>query len=327
MACPIGTDVCLAASLVKAGKLVAFATETVYGLGADALNPTAVAGIFRAKNRPKFDPLIVHIGEIDWVDRLADSVPDRAKRLAERFWPGPLTIVLPKRTIVPDLVTSGLSTVAVRMPDHALAVRLLREAGVPVAAPSANPFGRLSPTSAAHVAEMLGEQIDYILDGGSCRVGVESTVVQVLDDVGRVLLLRPGGVSQEDIEACVGRLESPPECAHPSARAQPAPGMLPRHYAPSTPLVVVDCLDSFPAGAERRGLLTLRAIADTSRFTAVEVLSASGDPSEAAAGFFSALRRLDAADVDVIVAIRFPEEGLGRALNDRLSRAAEKATG
>ena len=156
---------------------------------------------------------------------------------------------------------------------------------------------------------------------------VLKTVVQVLDDIGPVLLLRPGGLAQEEIEACVGRVETPPETAHPSAQAQPAPGMLPRHYAPSTPLVVVDCINSLPAGAERRGLLTLSPIADGSRFTAAEVLSASGDLSKAAAGFFSALRRLDAADVDVIVAMRFPDEGLGRALNDRLSRAAEKVTG
>ena len=319
--CPIGTDVVHAAALLRDGKLVAFATETVYGLGANALDERAVAKVFKAKNRPRFDPLILHVPSMDCIDGLVTEFPDAARQLADRFWPGPLTLVLPKSETVPDLVTAGLGTVAIRIPDHPQALDLLQQAGVPVAAPSANPFGQVSPTTAAHVAEQLGERIDYILDGGACRVGVESTVLQMVGDT--PLLLRPGGLPAEEIEAIVGPVSIPDPGAHPSAQAQPAPGMLPRHYAPRTPLTITR--DPTP-DTKSCGLMSLGPVEETAaaRFAAVEVLSATGDLTEAAAHFFAALRRLDAARVDRIFASPFPEEGLGRALNDRLSRAAEK---
>ena len=318
MTCPVGTDVERAAALLRSGGLVAFATETVYGLGADALNVTAVARVFDVKGRPRFDPLIVHVSDTSWLSRLTRGVPEPARRLAERFWPGPLTLVLPKTELVPDLVTSGLPTVAVRMPDHPLAQQLLRIAGVPVAAPSANPFGRLSPTRAEHVAEQLGDRIDYILDGGPCRVGVESTVIGWT--AAAPVLLRPGGVMVEQIEEALGQpvLEQP---SHQTGNAAaPSPGMLPKHYAPRTPLVIGSLDALAPTG--RVGFLLLSPRAVPAQVAAVELLSESGDLVEAASRFFDALRRLDAQDLDVIIAEPFPEHGLGRALNDRLRRAA-----
>ncbi len=320
MTCPMGVDVAHAARLLRAGKLVSFATETVYGLGANALDVNAVARVFAVKNRPRFDPLIVHIADRSWLPRLLLSWPETAERLAARFWPGPLTLVLPKTELVSDLVTSGLPSVAVRMPSHPLALELLRLADVPVAAPSANLFGQLSPTCAEHVAERLGDQIDYLLDGGPCSVGVESTVL-LLEPDGIVRLLRPGGVALEEIEAVIGPVELPSRTTTPDDEAALSPGMLSQHYAPRTPLVIVADIDSLPA-PDRCGLMTLQSHPAADRFAAVEVLSASGDLTEAAAQFFAALRRLDASRVSRIVATAFPNHGLGRALNDRLMRAA-----
>jgi L-threonylcarbamoyladenylate synthase len=322
MTCSIGTDVQHAAAILRDGGLVAFATETVYGLGADALNPQSVARVFEAKQRPKFDPLIVHVAELAQLDSLVKQVPPMAEQLAAAFWPGPLTMVLEKESIVPDLVTAGLTTVAVRIPAHPLALDLLRKANIPVAAPSANPFGRISPTTAAHVAEQLGDEIDYILDGGPSQVGVESTVLQLTADA--PLLLRPGGLALEDIEAVIGPVSIPNPDARPELTAQHSPGRLPKHYAPRTPLVIQN-IDSMDVKAGTRiGLLAFSTPSDVSDFTAVEVLSADGNLNEAATHFFAALRRLDAAGVDQIIAEPFPDEGLGRALNDRLKRAAQK---
>lgn len=319
MTCPVGVDVVHAARLLREGKLVSFATETVYGLGANALEVNAVARVFAVKNRPHFDPLIVHIAERSWLPRLVSSWTETAERLANRFWPGPLTLVLPKTELVPDLVTSGLPSVAVRMPSHPLALELLRLADVPVAAPSANLFGQLSPTRAEHVVERLGDQIEYVLDGGSCSVGVESTVL--LMEPNRAVLLRPGGVSLEEIESVIGPIVLPSRETASNHEAAPSPGMLPQHYAPRTPLAVVEDLSQV-GSPERCGLLTLQPHPSAARFAAVEVLSASGNMTEAAANFFAALRRLDAARVERIIATPFPNQGLGRALNDRLSRAA-----
>ncbi|RLT01310.1 MAG: threonylcarbamoyl-AMP synthase [Planctomycetota bacterium] len=319
MTCPVGVDVAQAARLLRDGKLVSFATETVYGLGANALDVHAVARVFAVKNRPHFDPLIVHIADRSWLPRLVASWPETAERLAARFWPGPLTLVLPKTDLIPDLVTSGLPSVAVRMPAHPLALELLRLADVPIAAPSANLFGQLSPTRAEHVAERLGDQIDYLLDGGPCSVGVESTVL--LLEPSRAVLLRPGGVTLEEIESVIGPVALPSRVTTSDQAAAQSPGMLPQHYAPHTPLAVIEDLSQVTA-PERCGLLTLQPLPEASRFAAVETLSANGDLTEAAANFFAALRRLDAAYVEQIVATPFPNRGLGRALNDRLSRAA-----
>lgn len=306
-----------AADALRAGRLVALPTETVYGLGANALDVRAVAEIFAAKERPAFDPLIVHIHSVEWLPRVASDFPSPARRLAEAFWPGPLTLVLPKNPSIPDLVTSGLATVGVRIPDHPLMRQVLELADVPIAAPSANRFGRLSPTTAEHVIRQLGTRIDLVLDGGPCRVGVESTIVQCCDR--RSVLLRPGGIAVEELERIVGPLEFPTRAA---VVLPTAPGQLPSHYAPHTPLTLVDELPPVATMANAGALgFTPRPL---SGYCQTEFLSKIGDLTEAAANFFPALHRLDDGQLEVIVAERLPNVGLGRALNDRLERAAAR---
>lgn len=317
------SEVSIAAEALQRGELVAFATETVYGLGGVALWPPTVARIFEAKGRPTFDPLIVHVPDLRAVRELVTEFPPLAERLAREFWPGPLTLVLPKAACIPDLVTSGLSSVAVRIPRHPLALELLRQVGLPIAAPSANLFGRVSPTTAAHVADQLGDRIEWILDGGPCEVGVESTVLAIPAS-GPATLLRPGGITLEQIEAVIGPVLLPSidsACeADNSQRPQLAPGSLPQHYAPATPVFLGDLADAPPRG--RYGALAFQHCPNPERYAAVEVLSPSGHLSQAAAALFAALRRLDAQQLDGIVTERFPDEGLGRAINDRLQRAA-----
>ena len=329
MSCPVGTDLSQAAAILRKGGLVAFATETVYGLGADALDPVAVAKIFDAKSRPFFDPIIAHVATLEQIEPLVVDFPVKARQLADRFWPGPLTLVLPKSDVVPDLLTAGLPSVAVRIPDHPLALQLLREVNLPVGAPSANLFGRLSPTCANDVAEQLGDNIDYILDGGPCRVGIESTVVGFPQNDenkktgDQPLLLRPGGLPKEEIEKVVGPLRQVAAKAESDSREQLSPGMLPQHYAPRTPLVVRSSSQSPPPN-KRGGLLTFKPVEDVSGFECVETLSTTGDLNEAATNFFAALRRLDREQIDLIVAESFPNHGLGLAMNDRLRRAAHR---
>jgi L-threonylcarbamoyladenylate synthase len=308
-----------AAEIIRKGGIVAFPTETVYGLGADVFNPLAVARVFEVKRRPYFDPLIVHVANPNDVKGLVKEIPSNAKKLIERFWPGPLTVVLLKEEGIPDIVTAGLPTIAIRMPDHPMALSLIKESKCPIAAPSANPFGYLSPTTAEHVREQLGDQVDLILDGGPCPVGVESTVVSFSENKPR--LLRPGGVSLEEIETILGKVEiSPIEEDRPSA-----PGMLPRHYAPRTPIVVLDWdeknLDIYKG--KNIGLLAFQETKNNLKFPYVEILSKKGDIREAAANFFAAIRRLDAMNLDLILAEPVPEIGLGRAIMDRLRRASQ----
>ncbi len=317
MTAELTTDVSRAADCLRAGGLVAFATETVYGLGANALHPDAVARVFEAKGRPHFDPLIVHLADASEWDRLVLQIPPLARKLTERFWPGPLTIILPRQPIVPDLVTSGLPNVAVRVPAHPLARELIRLAGCPVAAPSANLFGRISPTTAAHVAEQLGDRIDLILDGGPCQVGVESTVLDLTSE--RPRLLRPGGITREEIEPLTGPLLTAATPV-PDGTAAPAPGMLTQHYAPRIAVRIVESWEHVPPG-DRCAALAFRALPYAERYVATEVLAPDGDLRVAAAGFFAALRRLDASGADSILVEPFPERGLGLALNDRLRRA------
>jgi L-threonylcarbamoyladenylate synthase len=305
-----------AARRIRAGELVAFPTETVYGLGANALDARAVARVFAVKRRPAFDPLIVHVEDLAGLGRVAIDVPAEARALAERFWPGPLTLVLCKRPELPDLVTSGLATVGVRVPDHAAARALIAAAGVPLAAPSANPFGYVSPTTAAHVADQLGDDVALILDGGPCRVGLESTVLTLLDGDARIL--RPGGVTREELEQALGR----PVALAPSTDRPQAPGQLTRHYATRTPLVIQSAAALLPPGA-RAGLLA-RTAAPQGRFAAIETLAPDGDVRTAAAHLFAALRRLDSAGLDLLVAEPWDEEGLGGAIMDRLRRCAAR---
>ena len=307
-----------AAKIIKGGGVVAFPTETVYGLGADAFNPLAVARIFEVKRRPYFDPLIVHVANPSDVKKLAKETPSNAKKLIERFWPGPLTIVLLKEEKIPDIVTAGLLTLAIRMPNHPMALALIEESKCPIAAPSANPFGYLSPTTAEHVRDQLGEEVDLILDGGPCPVGVESTIVSFLEE--KPVLLRPGGVSLEEIESVIGKVEIPSIEGRPSA-----PGMLPKHYAPRTPIVLdwsQKDLDLYKG--KNIGLLLFQEPRDDLKYHSIEILSAKGDLREAAANLFAAVRRLDALHLDVIVAEPISEVGLGRAIMDRLRRAASR---
>jgi L-threonylcarbamoyladenylate synthase len=329
VAAPTAENLRLAAERLALGELVAFPTETVYGLGAHALRPEALARIFEAKRRPFFDPLIVHVPDRSWMPRLCSRVDERAERLMDRFWPGPLTLVLPRTDLVPDLATSGLPTVAVRMPDHPVALGLLRTAGFPLAAPSANPFGRLSPTEASHVQAHFSEGIALILDGGPCAVGVESTILS-LEGVTPVLL-RAGGLPKEDIESVIGPVES----ARPDPSRPQAPGQLPSHYAPRTPLrllpgpAAAETLASAAAAwsAPRVGLLAFREAPRDAGTAAIEILSPDGDLRQAAANLFASLHRLDALGLDLILAEPLPEIGLGSAIMDRLRKAAADSSG
>ena len=310
-----------AAELLRTGHLVAFPTETVYGLGADASNPTAVARIFAAKQRPTFDPLIVHVADLSQVECVVSKFPETARLLASEFWPGPLTLVLPKRDLIPDLVTAGLPGVGIRIPRHPVAIELLKAAGCPVAAPSANPFGGISPTTAQHVADGLGRNVDYIVDGGPCAVGLESTVLSLMTE--RPILLRHGGCPIEDIQRIIGTVEIARSDASLDNAAQLAPGMLSRHYAPGTRLILIahDHLAE-PIAGLRCGLLTAGKQPFSGRFVRIEALCDDGNLQTCAANFFAAMRSLDASDLDVIIAHEFPALGLGVALNDRLRRAA-----
>ncbi len=367
-----------AVAAIRRGEPVAFPTETVYGLGADARDAEAVARIFALKERPRFDPIIVHLADASEVARYAiaeDATDPRVVRLAARFWPGPLTLVLRKRDVIPGIVTAGLDTVALRVPAHPVALALIRAADAPIAAPSANPFGRVSPTRAEHVARQLGSRVGIVLDGGPCRVGVESTVVLLA--AGRAVLLRPGGLPVEAVEEVVGRLSRIADEAPEAASL--APGRQASHYAPGPPLAIVDPwpvatgaepaapargaaaapVGSGSAGAsrsttrltssptassadpmvigphERVGLLAADdagrdaavavARAMGGAFAAIETLSPTDELTEAAARLFDALHRLDEAGLDRIVAQPVAEVGLGRAIMDRLRRAARRS--
>ncbi|MGB0671397.1 MAG: L-threonylcarbamoyladenylate synthase [Rhodospirillales bacterium] len=298
-----------AAGLIAAGRLVAFPTETVYGLGANAEKPSAVARIFEAKGRPRFNPLISHLVDLEAARRQGRFTP-RAEALADAFWPGPLTLVLPvcETTTICDLARAGLDTVALRVPAHSVARQLLEEAGCPVAAPSANPSERLSPTRANDVLDGLGDAVDMVLDGGACTVGLESTVVQVIGN--DAWLLRPGGLALEDLEAVVGTLR----LADDDTPDQPrSPGQMRRHYAPQARL-------RLNAEAAREGEVFLGFGPDGAN--AEMNLSAKGDLREAAANLFGFLRRLDEQGATAIAVAPIPNKGLGRAINDRLVRAA-----
>ena len=311
-----------AAQALAAGLLVAFPTETVYGLGADATNGEAVARLYAAKGRPRFNPLIAHVTALDAAQRLAEFQPD-AMRLAQAFWPGPLTLVLPKAPGCPvaELATAGLDSIAVRVPDHPVAQKILAAFGRPVVAPSANRSGHVSPTTAAHVLADLNGRIDLIVDGGATAVGVESTIVACLRDrLGSPILLRPGGLPREAIERALGRrLANAAAESADSGEAPLAPGMLASHYAPRTRLRL-DTRRVEPGEA----LLAFGPELPDGAAGAVKILnlSARGDVLEAAANLFSHLRALDAVGAAAIAAMPVPLDELGEAINDRLKRAA-----
>lgn len=309
-----------AVELLKAGETVALPTETVYGLAADALNPIAVAKIFEAKKRPRFDPLIVHLPNRDWLKKIADVPPQTHRfieRLISRFWPGPFTIVLPKRKIVPDIVTAGLNTVAVRMSAHPVFAEIIRAFDKPLAAPSANRFGRISPTTAQHVCDELDGRIPLIVDAGPTAHGLESTIVSV--GVRKIDILRQGPITAEQLSPFAKIEIVAPE------RKIFVPGQLPSHYAPKTPLRLIDNADSFsPEKNQRAGLLAWNALPKEEKFAAIRNLSERQDFREAATNLFRHLRDLDALNLDLIVAERVPSKGLGAAIIDRLERAAKK---
>jgi len=330
----ISTDRDAAVELLRKGEPVALPTETVYGLAANALDPIAVAKIFEAKERPRFDPLIVHVPNREWLGRIVELPASDRKlilKLTDKFWPGPFTVVLPKREIVPDIVTAGLGTVAIRLSAHPVFAEIVGELDQPLAVPSANRFGRVSPTTAQHVLDELDGQIPLIIDGGSTEHGIESTIVAI--QAGKIAVLRRGPTTHEHLS------EFAEVASVTGTRRISAPGQLPSHYAPTTPLRLIDnAEDFFPQKDQRVGLLAWQTgsgdpqIAQRQsgdqrslKFAAVRNLSERQDLREAATNLFRYLRELDALGLDLIVAERVPVDGLGAAILDRLARAAHKS--
>lgn len=318
----IGNDIKQAANLLKQGLLVAIPTETVYGLAANALNQMAVARIFEVKKRPFFDPLIIHLHSIEQVNNYVRYFPENLQRLAKAFWPGPLTILLPKKNIIPDIVTAGLDQVAVRIPNHVLALSLLKELDFPLAAPSANPFGYISPTTAEHVNKQLGKDIDYILNGGACSVGIESTIVGLEEE--KVCIYRLGGLTISEIEGVIAEkiILKTQDAENPNS-----PGRLKSHYAPKKPIYIGN-LNQLASRIKNKkiGILAFGELPDEFDYHYLLNLSEKKDMKEAAANLFSCLRQLDESNVDIIICDWFPESGLGEAINDRLKRASSETT-
>ncbi len=314
----IGHNIDIAATLLKKGEAVAIPTETVYGLAANALNTKAVAKVFHIKQRPTFDPLIIHLASFDKVEKYVEEVPEIFRVLADKFTPGPLTFLLKKKEIVPDIVTSGSPYVAVRIPAHPVTKALLEKLDFPLAAPSANPFGYISPTTAQHVADQLGSRVYYILDGGPCNIGLESTIIGMNID-GEIEVLRKGGLSIENIESVVGNIK----IRDISTSNPEAPGMLTSHYAPKVPLVLGDINKlSATSNLERTGIIAFRNFLNHIPSKHQIVLSPSGNFADAAHNLFAGMRYLDSCDIDVIYTELLPEADLGVAINDRLRRAA-----
>jgi L-threonylcarbamoyladenylate synthase len=301
-----------AAGIIRSGGIVAFPTETVYGLGANALNPVAVARIFDVKERPSFDPLIVHIGSLKDLPLITRGINDQVRKLVDAFWPGPLTIVLPKKDIIPDIVTASMPTVAVRMPAHPVALELIREAGCPIAAPSANKFGRMSPTCARHVAKLQG--VDLIIDSGGTSVGVESTIVA--PGLEGIQILRHGGITHEQIQEVVPCYEG-----SMGRRRVSSPGLLKSHYSPDKPLYILGQVLPPDFNPSRSALLSFSG-RDAAHYKVVLRPTSSGDLREYAAKFFALLHEMEEMPVDHIVVEPVPERGIGMAIMDRLRKAS-----
>jgi len=314
---PTPAEIAQAAALLRAGRLVAFPTETVYGLGANALNPKAVAQIYAVKRRPPTSPLIVHVASMEMITPLVADWPKAAQRLARSFWPGPLTLVVKKQPAVPEIVTAGLPTVALRMPAHPVALALIQAAALPLAAPSANRFTELSPTTADHVRRSLGNDVDYILDGGPCEVGIESTVLSLAEP--QPVLLRPGGISRQALESVIGPIASAQEALGQEVPtgAHPSPGMHARHYSPRTSLLLVS---NGKLPAQGKGIyLQHRHAATRPNVTTIQMPTAAPDY---AAVLYGKLHQADEANVDWIAVDQPPNQPEWEAVQDRLLRAA-----
>lgn len=316
----ISKDISKAVDILNQEELVAIPTETVYGLAGNIYSEKAIKAIFEMKKRPFFNPLIVHIHSIDQLEDLVLEIPEKARTLANKFWPGSLTMVMKKKAIVPDLITASKDTVALRIPDHPVALELLKSLHFPLAAPSANPFGSISPTNAFHVADYFQSVLPMVLEGGDCRNGIESTIIGFEND--EPVLYRLGSISLESIENVVGKIK----VKNKEEVAPNAPGMLSRHYAPSTTTYlendVQKFIEQFPN--QRIGILTFKNKIENASVVYQEVLSERGDLSEATSNLYAALHRLDKMNLDIIVAEKFPDFELGKSINDRLERATKK---
>ncbi len=312
----IGTNIQKAAKILSEGGLVAIPTETVYGLAANAYNDEAVTNIFKAKNRPSFDPLITHISDINQLKELTENIPKKATALIYKFWPGPLTVVLPKSDKISDLITSGLDNAAFRIPNHPLTNALLESIDFPLVAPSANPFTFVSPTTAQHVKDQLGNKVDYILDGGPCAIGLESTIVSFKNNSPKILRL--GGLSAEAIEQIIGKIDVQ---LHSSSKPE-APGMLTNHYSPGVELRIgnIDQLIKENSG-KKVGIISYKKAFPN---YINSVLAPSGNLSEAAQNLFKSLRWMGNQPIEIILTEYVPNQALGRAINDRLNRASSK---
>lgn len=316
----ISKDINRAASLLKEEKLVAIPTETVYGLAGNIFSEKAVKAIFETKQRPHFNPLIVHISTLGALDSIVSYVPKKAKLLAETFWPGPITLVLPKKDHIPDLITAGKPTVAVRVPNHPLTLKLLKQIEFPIAAPSANPFNRISPTTAEHVEDYFKNDIDMVLDGGPCSKGIESTIIGFEKD--KPVIYRLGSTPLEAIEAIIGKVS----IKNIKKQTPDAPGMLERHYAPKTKTILTSSLKETIEQYKGLdiGILVFNEFLEDEDITAKIVLSTTGNNlNEAASKLYDALHSLDKENLDIIIAERMPDYGLGKSINDRLNRAAK----
>jgi len=311
----ISKDISKAVALLNQEKLVAIPTETVYGLAGNIFSEKAIDSIFKTKQRPLFNPLIVHIPSIDYLETIVARIPEKAKLLAEAFWPGPITLVLKKKEVIPDVITAGKDTVAVRIPNHPTTLELLKQLDFPLAAPSANPFNRISPTSAEHVESYFKNDIKMVLDGGTCTSGIESTIIGFEND--EPIIYRLGSTSIEDIENIVGSVE----IKNKKNSVPNAPGMLARHYAPNTKTILVtdisDAIKQFQG--KNIGILAFENEIKNKAIKFQIVLSKTGNVSEAATNLYSALHQLDEQDLDIIIAERLPNHDIGKSINDRLN--------
>jgi L-threonylcarbamoyladenylate synthase len=315
----ISHDIAKAVALLNNEDVVAIPTETVYGLAGSIYSEKAIRKIFEVKQRPLFNPLIVHIHSVNQLQEIVSVFPEQAQLLAKTFWPGSLTLILPKKASIPDLITAGKDTVAVRIPNHPVTLGLLKELSFPLAAPSANPFNRISPTSSSHVEGYFRDTISMVLEGGECTNGIESTIIGFENN--EAVLYRLGSISIEEIETVIGSIR----VKNKGEEAPNAPGMLARHYAPRTKTYLVTDVEKFIQNhkGKKIGILKFTGDLNTLNIDQVETLSISGDLKEAASKLYSTLHKLDTLNLDMIVAERFPKIGLGKSINDRLERATK----